>query len=405
MITIADLQRLWIDLSWQNFISMVLLHNVLNHVAEFNMSFPGSNVFDAFGVASNHDLTWQHLMYMCFITGLTICCSRVWISRVLRQQWLHNLFLCFSCNALNKFAVQSISRLLMLFNSTHRAELPEFCGIRNNEISGKTEHLISGIIVLVHTLCCWVGELTCSEFFRWPVVELKFPSLRFALQTRQWKLEFRSRFANVLVQDAEYSHTPLQSKDVSVFLRFGANNCVSTKFTVASVVLHSLHGSFKVTTCFSVLRALRVFPWLCNRRMIVEFASRRLIEVNCVLSRVWIFLSRSIRPNERKLRLCINTALEMQLWLQLVFLPRPWSDLTLPFWEYDDYTTCFLILLVQNTHKTVTPPISHLVTFFSFKYVPKSAIQNNELSNKYEAQNLTCVIHIIKLHSKNNRFC
>jgi len=39
MITIADLQRLWINLTWQNFISMVLLHNVFDHVAKFNMSF------------------------------------------------------------------------------------------------------------------------------------------------------------------------------------------------------------------------------------------------------------------------------------------------------------------------------------------------------------------------------
>jgi len=188
-------------------------------------------------------------------------------------------------------------------------------------------------------------------------------------------------------------------------LRFGANNCVSTKFTVASVVLRSLHGSFKVTLCFSVLRALRVFTWLRNRRMIAEFASCSLTEVNCVLSHVWILLSRNIRPDERKLRLCMNKALEMQLWLQLVFLPRLWNDLMLPFWECDDYRTCFLFLLVQSTNKTVTPPFSHLITFFSFKYVTKSAIQNNEPSNYHEAQNLTCVIHIIKLHSKNNRFC
>jgi len=113
----------------------------------------------------------------------------------------------------------------------------------------------------------------------------------FLVQSTQWIC--RSVYFPVI--DVFQLYTELNSPNSALFkhrnkakmfqfvLQFGANNCVSTKFTVASVVLRSLHGSFKVTLCFSVLRALRVFPWLCNRRMIVEFASRRLTGVNCVL--------------------------------------------------------------------------------------------------------------------------
>ena len=241
-------------------------------------------------------------MYMCFIRGSTICCSLVWISRVLRQQWLHNLFLCFSCKALNDLPFSlfpgywCFSTLHTELNSPNSAafEITRFLE-RQNIWSVESSFWFILLVVGnsyswllgIHALGCWAGNLRAvksSDDCGWI---LSFPQC--ALRPK------RDNETRIPQSFCEYvgarrwmqsnSNTVTKRRCFSLF-------CSSQRITVfrqnLPLQLCSTFTArkFQSSLCFSVLRALSlslIVQPLYDRRICKSSFDRGKLRVTCCL--------------------------------------------------------------------------------------------------------------------------
>jgi len=178
-----------------------------------------------------------------------------------------------------------------------------------------------------------------------------------------------------------------QSKDISVWCleRIAVLQkklpCISSKIN-----RFRFYSSFKIRICFTVLHALRVFSWMCCRLMMAEFADSCLTKVIafCLVceffsAEIWVRTKTTATLHQQSFENVTLTPTSRLL------VPTPWIKphvTTLREWWLQSLYFCFSSCKAR--HKTVAPPISHLVTFFRFMSISNSAIRNSEISDKLE---------------------